>query len=342
MKKFFIATLIATLLQGTTPAFAASEVSDATSVLQAIVPEIYAQTSAASEVKVSQKTANGEVSVTDLGPGMENSQVSIKMPSEAQPSAQADGLTVVENTDGNFQQVIQPLEVGFRVLNISINGDAPKEYAFELDIPEGAVAELVMGTVRVNRGDEILGSIKEPWAYDGDGNIVETFFTLDGSKVTQHLKTYADTVYPVVSDPNWGYVAVYKLKGSYLVAWERLHTCFNCYFPVAGAPSRWPTYGQLLPLYVDDITGRQDMHCLMNYAVVYATSNRWKFIATKNHLDGLGSTIIFDLRKISSGANQLVVDASIVNDAYGGSMNWYVERKARETWATFADNLNSY
>ena len=79
----------------------------------------------------------------------------------------------------------------------------------------------------------------------------------------------------------------------------------------------------------------------MDYSVVYATSNRWKFLATKNHMDGLGSTIIFDLRRISTGANQLVVDASIVNDAFGGTMNWYVEAKARENWQIFADNLNS-
>jgi hypothetical protein len=264
------------------------------------------------------------------------------MTSELKPSVQSDGLTVVENTDVNFQQVIQPLEVGFRVLNISINGDAPKEYAFEIDIPEGAVPELVMGTVRVNRGDEILGSIKEPWAYDGDGNTVETYFTLDESKVTQHLKTNSDTVYPVVSDPNWGYVSVHNLKGSYLVAWERLHACFNCYFPVAGAPSKWPSYGQLLPLYLDFELYQVPMECVMNYSVIYATSRRWKFLATRNHLDGYGSTIIFDLRRISSGANQLVVDAFIVNDLILGFANHIYEDNAEANWKKFADNLNRY
>lgn len=341
MKKAIIAILVASILQVTTPSFAADEFTNVTSVLHNVVPDIYAQTSDPSEVSVSQDYSNLEVSVTDKGSGLEDSQVALKMPNETRISIQSDGLTVLGQTQADFQQVIQPLDVGFRVINISKNDNAPKEYSFELDLPEGAVPELVMGTVRVNRGDEILGSIKEPWAVDADGNPVQTYFTLNELTVTQHIETQADTAYPIVSDPNWGYVAVYKLNDTYTSAWNKLHKCFNCYFPVAGAPASWPTYRQTLHLYVWDLLVFHNMECVMDYSVVYATSNRWKFLATKNHMDGLGSTIIFDLRRISSGANQLVVDASIVNDALLGTMNWYVEAKARENWQKFADNLNA-
>lgn len=342
MKKLCALLVALFLILGGQPTFAAEENSAATSTLRAIVPDVYAETSGETEIKISQNMSNDAISVTDQGAGVENSQVSITLLGNGASTRQNDGLTVVGPSDSNFQQVIQPLQVGFRILNISRNKAAPKNYSYELDLPPGSYAEIVMGTVRISRGDEILGSIKEPWALDADGNQVETHFSLNGLTLTQHLEPEEDAVYPLISDPNWGYVATYKLGVSYTVAWQRLHTCFNCYFPVSGAPSKWPSYGQLLPLYVDDLDGHHNMECVMNYATVYPTYNRWKFFATKKHMDGLGSYIIFELRKTSTGVHQLVVDAFIVNDAWGGTMNWYVEMKAKENWAKFAENLSNF
>lgn len=338
MKKIIFATLFAILAQSVAPANAVGNASSVEALLAGVVPQVYAQTSDSSEVKITRDVSNQELGVMDNGPGIENSQVAIRVQTDGLAAIQSGDLTVIGSSQSDFQQVVQPLDVGFRVLNISKNASAPTEYSFELDLPTGATAELVMGTVRVVRGDEILGSIKEPWALDAAGNVVETWFSLDGTEVTQHLTPLSVSSYPIVSDPNWGYIGVWNLNGSYKVAWERLHTCFNCYFPVAGAPSKWPIFGQLLPLKVGVI----NMECRMNYVFTATKYYRWKFLATKNHLDGEGSNIIFDLRVLSTGQSQLVVDAFIVRDIPLLGGNEAYELLARLNWANFATNLNSY
>lgn len=312
--------------------------SNVSSVIQDIVPDIYAQTSPSSEVSISEDLEQQEISVHDQGEGIENSEVEISLGNSGERSFQQDGLRFVASNDPNAQQIIQPLSEGFRILNVSFNELAPKEYSFELKLPAGAYPEMVMGTVRINRGDEILGSIKEPWARDANGTLVETYFTVKEFTVTQHLVTNTETLYPVISDPNWGYVGIWNLTGSYKVAWERLHLCFDCYFPVEGAPSHWPKFGQILPLKVGII----NMECAMNYVFTATTYYRWKFIATKNHLDGEGSNIIFDLRVTSTGKSQLVVDAFIKNDIPLPGGNEAYEIMARLNWYRFATNLNTY
>ena len=65
----------------------------------------------------------------------------------------------------------------------------------------------------------------------------------------------------------------------------------------------------------------------------------WQFNATKNHVDGLGSNIIFQLRINSLGSKELVVDAYIVKDFWGGNLEY--ANMAKSNWKTFAENLSN-
>ena len=307
-------------------------------ILETVVPEVYSQTAASSEIALSNTSRSVEIS--DVGTGHENSDVSIQIPSTSIVAKSEDGLSYIGASSADSQQVVQPLDEGFRILNISKNENSPTEFSYILNLPAGATAEMNMGTVRVTRGDEILGSIKEPWAVDASGKQIETYFTLEGNTLTQHVKINSSANFPIISDPNWGYVATYALTTSHVVSWERLHNCFNCYFPVDGAPSKWPAFGQRLPLTVTQLGIVSNMECTMNYILTSTTYYKWKFLATKNHIDGLGSNIIFELRKTSTGKYQLVVDAWIVNDFWGGNLTY--EILAKSNWQTFADNLNRF
>lgn len=340
MKKILSAITIACFLASISIGSSASAESlSISSTIESVVPDVYSQTAESQEVSVSLDTSTETVSIRDVGNGEENSEVSLEIPNVTGSSVGGDGLISLSGTDVGIQQVLQPLRSGFRILNLTLTPESPNTFEYKLDLPDGAHAENVLGTIRVSKGDEILGSIKEPWAVDSDGKIVKTFFTLNGDVVTQHVETTGDESFPIVSDPNWGYVGVWSLNANYKISWERLHNCFNCYFPVDGAPSHWPAYNELLPLRVFPSF---NMECRMGYVFTATTYYRWKFLATKNHLDGLGSNIIFDLRKTTTGENQLVVDAWIVNDVAWPGGNEAYELMARLNWYHFAVHLNTY
>ncbi len=94
------------------------------------------------------------------------------------------------------------------------DASSPDSYGFELEMPEGMVATLEDdGSVSVEL-DPVLGSsvegvtaeatfgvIKAPWAQDAAGNALETFFTLEGNTLTQHIDLEAAEQFPVVADP---------------------------------------------------------------------------------------------------------------------------------------------
>src|SRR5699024_5663271 len=139
----------------------------------------------------------------------------------------------------------------------------------------------------------------------------------------------------------WGYVFTYDIAKSPSTAWGDLNSCFNCEFPVAGAPASFPSYYQLLPLEVGwpGTWFVLNFHCRV--AQVYTTPPgyyAWQFNATANHIDGYGSNIIFEIKYVG-GQSKLVVDAYIVNDfwlgndVYAGGAAW--------NWQNFANNLSS-
>ncbi|MHA6527582.1 hypothetical protein ACX3T8_07835 [Corynebacterium pyruviciproducens] len=48
-----------------------------------------------------------------------------------------------------------------------------------------------------------------PWAIDAEGNSLNTWFTTDGKRLTQHVQFDENTAFPVKADPrmNWGIVS---------------------------------------------------------------------------------------------------------------------------------------
>lgn len=88
---------------------------------------------------------------------------------------------------------------------ISITGEeAPQEYRFAMDLPEGVSTSIsANGSIAITAASgETLGQVDAPWAYDANGVAVPTKFSLDGSVLVQTVQHTSSTVYPVVADPS--------------------------------------------------------------------------------------------------------------------------------------------
>lgn len=75
-----------------------------------------------------------------------------------------------------------------------------------LVLPDGRVS------VTDSRGTFIAG-IDVPWALDANGRDLETYYTADGTTLTQHVVVTTQTAFPVVADPT-----VHTYFGYYTVA----------------------------------------------------------------------------------------------------------------------------
>jgi hypothetical protein len=315
---------------------------NAMSLLQTLVPQIADQTADATEVKVSGGTPSRPITVTDAGGGIENSEVSFEIDSSSRNYRSEEDLRIIESIKGDYTQIVQPLSQGFRILNVLNSASSKREFSFNLTVPESAELEEVDGAIRVVLRGEILGQIRAPWALDALGNKVSTHYVIDGLTVTQYVDPDKTAVYPIVADPEWGYLYSYNLSISFSSAWNKVHQCFNCYFPVAGAPSNFPSYKQLLPLkaYIGLI--RYNMECTMGYVLTATTYDKWQFWATKNHVDGAGSMITFEFRKVTNSTSKLIVDAWIIKDFAGIPYNPLYMMAANINWQNFANNLNDF
>lgn len=76
--------------------------------------------------------------------------------------------------------------------------------------------------VRANNGyvSTVVGTIEQPWAIDAEGKHVETFYTIDGNDIVQHIDSHA--AFPVIADPKvtfgWGvYLTLWGSEANMIV-----------------------------------------------------------------------------------------------------------------------------
>jgi hypothetical protein len=120
---------------------------------------------------------------------------------------------VVAYKDGNTATAVQNTDTGVRMLTVINGSDAPTDYTYNVDLPAG-------GSITLNDDGSanVLGSdgtaiayVPVPWAKDANGNTVETYFTTDGTNLTQHVKhNVAGVAYPVTADPWWSFLFTAK------------------------------------------------------------------------------------------------------------------------------------
>ena len=116
-----------------------------------------------------------------------------------------EGTVVYDNDISNVAVAVQGVQEkqgdivvdGFRSLMIIENPDAPHEYQFEFNLPDGC--KLVQDGNYINivnenniitdeNGEqfyEIIGSINPAWARDSNGDSVNSYYKLNGNIITQ-------------------------------------------------------------------------------------------------------------------------------------------------------------
>ena len=121
------------------------------------------------------------------------------------------------NGKENVDLVIQPTEAGVRSI-VSINNEnAPKEYDFKLDLPEGhklvfssdyfgeelALEDDIEEVFVVDENNIIQSVFGEAWAKDANGNDVPTHYEIVGNSLIQVVEFNENTAFPILADPDW-------------------------------------------------------------------------------------------------------------------------------------------
>ncbi|WP_203653071.1 hypothetical protein [Demequina activiva] len=121
-----------------------------------------------------------------------------------------DGTVVFEEAGDGAHAAVQALDDGsVRLQTVLDSPDAPSTYTYDF----GQGVELVLlenGSVEVTEplGDGIVavtGTIDAPWAIDADGASVPTSYTVDGSRLVQHVEHGPQHTYPITADPSYSY-----------------------------------------------------------------------------------------------------------------------------------------
>lgn len=335
MKKFFASLLIAFSIGGllTVPA-QADETQSALVLLDRVPAEKVIQNTDNANVRA-DLTPGSSLSVTasDLN-GVEQHTPGIEISIDGVSSliAVKPGLTAFK--DGSSAEgLVEESTMGFRILREIHDSSDPAQFAYQTNLPEDAGLIPVADGFLIASESAVFGYLGSPWAVDAQRNYLPTSFTLADGLLTQQVIVPADASYPIVVDPNWAYSFTYSTRTSPNSNWIKLHNCFNCYFPISGAPQWWPAPNELLPL----IANMQNMECRMGTVVVGGLQDySWSFRATANHLDGYGSHITFSLRYVG-GVPSLIVNAFIVNEPFVGRDLMLMF--ANSSWQTFATNL---
>lgn len=118
----------------------------------------------------------------------------------------APGVVAYPANDGSANAVQADESGGVRMLTIIDNADAPTEYEYKVTVPDGRRIELTEdgGAVVRDLEGQPLAVVEIPWAKDALDTPIQTWFTTDGTSLTQHVAhTVEGTAYPVVADPAW-------------------------------------------------------------------------------------------------------------------------------------------
>lgn len=122
------------------------------------------------------------------------------------------------------------------------------------------------------------------------------------------------------------------------VAFRELRRCFNCSFPVSGAPRTYPRNGQFLPLVTCAGAKCWKAPVRSYTAAPYGVFRKLTLVAQNGHFDGAGSKVVFTLSLNLRGELMLNVEAWVVKPTIADAINkWGAGAK----WMRFADRLGT-
>jgi hypothetical protein len=178
------------------------------------------------------KNSNSSIKIKDLE--VKENSCFIALPSDFEYDGKRTNRDLIlYNSKRGSKLGLQSTGEGFRAL-IQIDGaQASHEYTFTFHLQKGYRLitaknylgdEFDTGEIYVlNTQNQITSIISPAWARDAKGEVVSTFYTVEGDQLTQHIDFNEHSIFPIVADPDWGKVA--KCVGA--LAWLVGSTMFG-------------------------------------------------------------------------------------------------------------------
>lgn len=232
-------TSLALVLTGTSGAFATQPegaVDSVESVMPGLLDGASSRTHAPLDTTSALTTENGDFSVDiPVEPsqgitidGHSDHPLSIGLPF-------ADGATdftvsngaIASSDNGNGSQTVALAreENAVQVLSVIQNSDAPLEYTYPLDLPDGATLHKTGATVEVRDSLGVpFGEFSEAWAFDSAGKQVPTRYEISGDTLIQYVEHNETFTYPVIADPTYNY---YWSRAQVENAWNAMNVADN-------------------------------------------------------------------------------------------------------------------
>lgn len=265
-------------------------------------------------------------------------------------SKAADGYTVLTDDSEDTAQYIRADAAGATVLSAAETADAG---SFKFTLGDGvksvAKSETDAPFVFLDNGEQVV--LRAPTVKDANGTTLDAEYNVDGDTVEVAVdSSQADNAsYPLVAASGFEYLRDYDIgaTGPY-AAQQALNKDgnFNKIFPVKGAPADFPDKGDILPLRAPiDSDEAFNFECKMGDEASFgdgdAYSYGYNFLATKNHIDGSGSSIQFEIANHDGNRNALYVHGRVMNDSPGGIPKSIYMAGANVMWQDFAYNLEN-
>lgn len=150
-----------------------------------------------------------------LAPNLDPEPIKVGENGIALGLADADALSVGEPLSDNavvfigddVSQVVADKGNGLiGIAAVIESADAPSSYAFDYSADTNITAELgeVGGGILFLDGDDVVGGVLPPWAFDADGREVPTHYEISGDSIVQVVDHVGgDFAYPIVADPTY-------------------------------------------------------------------------------------------------------------------------------------------
>jgi len=157
------------------------------------------------------KSASNGVQLTTGG-----EQIGISLPTTSGTqtgTVTAPGIVAYPTTSGDVANAVQTDEAGaVRFLTVLKDADAPEEFQYNLDLPEGSsITKEDDGSLTVHTPTGAY-TVSQPWAHDANGQHVWTQYFTDGESTIDLVVNHhgEDLAYPITADPwlSWGWTGV--------------------------------------------------------------------------------------------------------------------------------------
>ena len=149
---------------------------------------------------------------TKAGKKAEDIKITMPQAKGSKVTKEKSGVVGYESKD-NFTNIVEPTKDGIRLMTVIENKNAPERYEYKLDIKGGYFltesynqdGKKGIAVLNADQSD-LIAMIDAPWAKDGSGKDIETYYEIKGNTIVQVVKhKVKGTVYPVSADPYvWG------------------------------------------------------------------------------------------------------------------------------------------